>query len=1142
MMACGLLMLSIAPRAAFAQPTAQEWNRDVIGWNLGNQLECPAPGLDNESMDIGMAPNSLNAETAWGNPVVTRKTIEAVREAGFNAIRIPVQWSCHITNPRTMTIDPAWMSRVREIIGWCLDAGLKVIVNTHHDKWLEGRPTNQYKAENNRRLAQLWTNIARALSQYDYRVAFAGTNEVHIRDNWGKPAAENLAVQNSYNQTFVNAVRATGGKNAKRHLIVQTYVCNPDFGLDGGGFIIPTDARANGNRYMSVEFHYYTPWDYAGLGKYYFWGEPYKQYGQTAPSDEQEMTRFFDRVAATWSAKGLGIVIGEWGVSDHYNAPQAAVIHENMAYYCRFLVSEACKRGFSTFVWDNNAFGNGQEKFGIFDRSKGMTVRAPWILQGLFGSSAAARQSAPRPYAVDEALERRVEATLAKMTLDEKIGQMTELSLDALGKGAGDAFQFDEKKLHEAIAVYKVGSVLNAPGPVAVSPQRWRQIIGRIQELSMKEIGIPCIYGLDQNHGVTYTMGGILFPQNINLGASFNPQLAEEAGRITAYETRAANCPWTYSPTVDLSRDPRWPRVWENYGEDPLVNALMGSAAVRGFQGTDPNRVDRYHIAACMKHYLGYGSPRTGKDRTPAYIPESELREKCFAPFKAMVEAGALSVMVNSGSVNGLPVHASYKLITEWLKDGLNWDGMVVTDWSDINNLYQREHVAANKKEAIRMAINAGIDMSMDPYDLNFCTLLKELVQEGQVSQSRIDDAVRRVLRLKYRLGLFDSPNTGSDADYPDFASGKFAAVALQAAEESQVLLKNTDGLLPLAKGKRILVTGPNANQMRCLNGGWSYTWQGHQADRYAQNYNTIYEALCNRFGKEQVILEQGVTYVAEGAYAEENEPQIERAVRAAKRADVIIACIGENSYTETPGNLSDLVLSANQRALVKALAKTGKPLVLVLNEGRPRLISDIEPLAQAVVNMLLPGNYGGDALARLLAGDANFSARLPYTYPRHQAELTTYDYRVSEETDRMEGAYDYDAVVSVQWPFGYGLSYTTFEYSNFKVDKTQFKAGDTLTFTVDVKNTGSCDGRESVLLFSRDMVASLVPENRRLRAFQKTALLKPGQSETVTLTIPASALAFVDTDGRWLLEAGLFRMQTGKQTLEINCQETAKW
>ena len=736
-----------------------------------------------------------------------------------------------------------------------------------------------------------------------------------------------------------------------------------------------------------------------------------------------------------------------------------------------------------------------------------------------------------------------MERLLQRMTLEEKIGQMLQLNIDGLGTGKGDDFKLDEEKLHEAIGVYKVGSILNTPGPVAMSTKRWQEVISRIQEVSMKEIGIPCLYGLDMNHGASYTLGATFFPQNINMGATFNPALTEEAGRITAYETRASDCPWTFCPTVDLSRDPRWPRVWENYGEDALVNAVMGSAAVRGFQGSDRNHIDAFHIAACGKHYLGYGSPRTGKDRTPAYIPENELREKCFAPYKAMVEAGMLSIMVNSGSVNGQPVHASHKWLTEWLKEGLDWDGMIVTDWSDINNLYKREHVARDKKDAIRIAINAGIDMSMDPYDLKFCTLLKELVQEGKVSQSRIDDAVRRILLMKYRLGLFDKPNTGKGKAYADFGSVQFAKVALQAAEESIILLKNESNLLPLAplslgegSGVRLLVTGPNANQMRCLNGGWSYTWQGNLTDRYAQQYNTIYEALCNRFGSGNVVIEQGVTYIPEGGYQEEETSHIDDAVRAAQNVDVIIACVGENSYTETVGNLSDLALSDNQRRLVKALAQTGKPIVLVLNEGRPRLINDLEPLCQAVIDILLPGNYGADALARLLAGDTNFSGRLPYTYPRNSADLTTYDYRVSEHCDRMAGAYDYDATVNVQWPFGYGLSYTTFAYSNMRVDKPRFSKDDILTVSIDVTNTGNREGKESVLLYSSDLVASLTPENRRLRAFEKVTL-QPQETRTVTFSLPAKDLAFVGTDGQWVLEEGDFRLTIGSEQLTVTCE-----
>ena len=734
----------------------------------------------------------------------------------------------------------------------------------------------------------------------------------------------------------------------------------------------------------------------------------------------------------------------------------------------------------------------------------------------------------------DPQVEEAVEKTLAKMTLEEKVGQMTEIGIDILGHYEGDEWVMDMDKVENVIGKYKVGSILNTP-VVGQTPEKWQEIIGIIQEVSMREIGIPCIYGLDMNHGASYVMGATYFPQNINIGASFNPQLAYDAGVVTAYESRAANCPWTYCPTVDLSRDPRWPRVWENYGEDPLVNAVIGAAAVRGLQGEDPNHVGPENIAVSVKHYMGYGNPRTGKDRTPAYIPESELREKCFAPFKACVEAGALTIMVNSSSVNGVPVHANKELITDWLKEGLNWDGMVVTDWSDIINLYTREGVAADKKEAIEIAINAGIDMTMEPYDLNFCTLLLELVDEGRVSMDRIDDAVRRVLRLKYRLGLFETPNTLLENN-PKIGSEEFDQVATRAAEESEVLLKNAGNILPLKKGQKILVTGPNANSMRCLNGGWSYSWQGHLADRYTKQYNTIYEAVCNKFGKNNVILEQGVTYVAEGGYEEENAPQISKAVKAAAKADVILVCIGENSYCETPGNLSDLAISENQRNLVKALAKTGKPIVMILNEGRPRIINDIEPLADAIIDILLPSNYGADALANILAGDVNPSAKLPYTYPRHQAALTTYDYRISEETDTMEGAYDYNAVVSVQWPFGFGLSYTTFEYSNFQCSVEEFDAETELVFTVDVTNTGKVAGKEVVMLYSRDMVASMVPENRRLRAFDKVEI-QPGETVTVTLKIKGSDLAFVNPKGEWTLEPGDFRMQAGNQTLMIKCK-----
>ncbi|HMM03940.1 MULTISPECIES: glycoside hydrolase family 3 N-terminal domain-containing protein [unclassified Dysgonomonas] len=769
-----------------------------------------------------------------------------------------------------------------------------------------------------------------------------------------------------------------------------------------------------------------------------------------------------------------------------------------------------------------------------------MILKKILLISTIMAMAACSTQVAPPAIPKDSQIEQQVDEVLSNMTLDEKIGQMTELAIDVLGDFEDGEFKLDDSKLNKAIAEFKVGSFLNAPGPVAQNREKWQEIIGKIQAISMKEIGIPCIYGLDQTHGTTYTLDGTLFPQNINIAASFNPELAYEAARVTAYETRAANCPWTYSPTVDMARDPRWSRVWENFGEDCLVNSIMGSSAVRGYQGDDPNHIPADRVATSVKHYMGYSMSRTGKDRTPAYISVSDLREKCFAPFKECVEAGALTIMVNSGSINGVPVHADYELLTKWLKEDLNWDGMLITDWADINNLYTREHIAADKKEAIQIAINAGIDMAMEPYDLSFCTLLKELVQEDKVQMSRIDDAVRRILRLKFRLNLFECPNTLSE-DYPLFGSSEHAELALRSAEESQILLKNKDNILPLVKGKKFLVTGPNANSMRCLNGGWSYSWQGHLADRFAGKYNTIYEALSNKFGVDNVRLEQGVTYKPEGGYTEENEPEIEKAVAAARNVDIIIACIGENSYCETPGNLSDLVISANQSNLVKALATTRKPIILILNEGRPRIINDLEPLASGIINILLPGNYGGDALANILAGDVNPSAKMPYTYPRNQAELTTYDYRVSEEMDKMEGAYDYDAVISVQWPFGYGLSYTTFEYSNFQTNVTSFTAENELHFSIDVTNSGARAGKEVVMLFSRDLVASLTPESRRLRAFKKVEL-QPGETKTVTMLIKGSDLAFVGADGKWILEQGDFRMQIGNQTVNITCNKTYKW
>ena len=745
----------------------------------------------------------------------------------------------------------------------------------------------------------------------------------------------------------------------------------------------------------------------------------------------------------------------------------------------------------------------------------------------------------------DPVIEAHIQEWLKKMTLEEKIGQMCEITIDVVSDfeaSKKNGFTLNPAMLDTVIGKYKVGSLLNVPLSVAQKKEKWAEAIKQIQDLSMKEIGIPCIYGVDQIHGTTYTLDGTMFPQGINMGAAFNRELTEKAAAISAYETKAGCIPWTYAPVVDLGRDPRWSRMWENYGEDCYVNAEMGKASVRGFQGSDPNHIGEYNVAACMKHYMGYGVPVSGKDRTPSSISRSDMREKHFAPFLAAIRQGALSVMVNSGVDNGIPFHANRELLTEWLKEDLNWDGMIVTDWADINNLCTRDHIAATKKEAVKIAINAGIDMSMVPYEVSFCDYLKELVQEGEVPMSRIDDAVARVLRLKYRLGLFENPYWDIKK-YNKFGSEEFARVALQAAEESEVLLKNEGNILPLAKGTKILLAGPNANSMRCLNGGWSYSWQGHLADQCAGAYNTIYESLCNKYGKENIIYEPGVTYAPykNDNWWEENQPEIEKSVAAASRADVIIACIGENSYCETPGNLTNLTMSENQRNLVKALAATGKPVILILNQGRPRIINDIVPLAKAVVNVMLPSNYGGDALANLLAGDANFSAKMPFTYPKYINALANYDYKPCENMGQMGGNYNYDSVMDVQWEFGFGLSYTTYSYSNLKVDKTSFTADDVLTVSVDVTNTGKVAGKESVLLYSKDLVASSTPDNIRLRNFEKIEL-NPGETKTVTMQLKGSNLAFVGYDGKWRLEKGDFKLKCGNQWTDIQCSETKVW
>ena len=737
----------------------------------------------------------------------------------------------------------------------------------------------------------------------------------------------------------------------------------------------------------------------------------------------------------------------------------------------------------------------------------------------------------------DKAIENKVESVLKTLTLEEKAGQMVQLTSETF---CTDGL-VDTAKVRHLVREYKIGSFLNMIGvssrPRAITAEQ----IKKIQDITMDELGIPMIYGLDMIHGATYLDDATFYPQEVNLAATFDRSYANMMGKVIAYESRAAMTPWVFSPVMDLSRNPCWPRVWESWGEDPYLQSEMSVAETVGAQGHDPNHIGLENVAVSIKHYLGYGATSSGKDRTPAYVAPDDLREKYFRPFKDCMQAGALTLMVNSASINGVPVHASHEYLTEWAKEQLGWDGLAVTDWADINNLYTREHIAANRVEAVAAGINAGIDMIMDPYDPEVCKDIITAVNEKMIPMSRIDDAVRRVLRLKARLGLFENPVWNVD-HYDKFACKGFQANAYEAAVESMVLLKNEDNVLPIQAGKKILVTGPNANSMRTLNGGWSYTWQG-DADNFASHHNTILEALKNVYGEKNVSYVAGVNYdMAPMMWDKEINIDIDAVVRAARNADIIVACIGENSYCETPGNINDLNLSSNQKELVKRLAKTGKPIVMVLNEGRPRIINDIEPLAKAVVDIMLPGNYGGDALASLIAGKENFSGRLPFTYSKYVNSLHTYDYKVSENVQTMGGLYNYDATMDVQWPFGAGLSYTSFEYSDLKsVSPVQFNAGDLLSFEVTVKNTGNVKGKESVLLFSSDIVASKVPDVKRLRQFTKVEL-NPGESKTVRLEFPAHELAFVGHDGKWRLEKGEFRIACGTESMMIVCTATKVW
>lgn len=733
-----------------------------------------------------------------------------------------------------------------------------------------------------------------------------------------------------------------------------------------------------------------------------------------------------------------------------------------------------------------------------------------------------------------DSIEEKVESLLEEMTLEEKVGQMAQITLDVIGKGDSrynsyEPFSIDTAMLRKAILEYHVGSVLNTTNNYALTPAKWNEIISFIQQIAMEEsrMKIPVVYGIDAIHGVTYTDGATIFPQQITLAATFNPLHAYNMARVTAYETRASGIPWNFSPVLDLGADPRFSRQFEGFGEDPYLVGVMGEQMILGYEGMTDSVNSPYKIATCVKHFLGYSVPASGKDRTPAYIPENMLREYHLEPFKKVIDAGAESVMINSGIINGISVHASNKLITGLLKEELGFEGVVVTDWMDIINLHTRDKIAIDNKEAIKLAVNAGVDMSMVPYEFEqFCQDLIALVQEGEVKESRIDDAVRRILSMKMKLGLWENPVTKID-DYPEFASEKSSKEAYEAAAEAITLLKNEGRILPLSKSVKVLVTGPNANSMRALNGGWTYSWQGEKTDRYAQQYNTILEAIQHKIGGINVQYIPGVSYVETGNYYEDKDDRFNEVVQQAKKADVVILCLGENSYTEKPGDLNDLTLSHNQLNLAKEVAKSGKPVILVLNEGRPRCIREIEPSMAAVVQTYLPGNYGGDALADILFGDVNPSGKLPYTYPSYPNSLVTYYHKPAEEQKRAEGAYVYESDYNPQYEFGYGLSYTDFEYSNLRVSSKTISGNKPVEIFVDIANTGSRRGKEVVMLYTSDLYASITPDVKRLRRFTKIEL-EPGEKKTVRFELNARDLAFVTPDGKWVAEPGDFEIKTG--------------
>lgn len=721
------------------------------------------------------------------------------------------------------------------------------------------------------------------------------------------------------------------------------------------------------------------------------------------------------------------------------------------------------------------------------------------------------QQLAPRatPRPVDA---RRARELLARMTLKEKIGQMTQLEIGMVTDGQDADLRINAEKLRKAVVEYGVGSILNVKDE-ALPVERWREIIGQIQAAAAEtRLKIPVLYGIDSIHGANYVRGATLFPQPLGMAATWNPQLLLEGSRITAAETRAAGIPWNFSPVLDIGRQPLWPRLYETFGEDVHLATVMGVATVRGYQGQDPASATQ--VAACLKHYVGYSFPTTGHDRTPALIPEVTLREYFLPTFAAAVKAGGLSVMVNSGEVNGMPGHLNRFLLQDVLRGELGFDGVVVSDWEDIKKLVNIHHVAPNEKEATRMAVLAGIDMSMVPSDYSFSDLLVELVEQGAVPMSRIDEAVSRILTMKARVGLFDDPLRGVDAK-TTVGSTESRRVALQAARESIVLLKNTDSLLPLPSTARLLVTGPTADSLASLNNGWTLTWQGDRKEIYPKDRPTVRGAIESRLGAGQVAYVPGVEY--------EKEIDIAAAVAAAEKADAAIVCLGEMSYAETPGNIDDLTLPEAQLRLAQAVAATGKPVVLVLVEGRPRIIRPIADAMKAIVLALNPGMEGGQAVSDVLFGDMNPSGRLPITYPRHPHALRTYDHKAYEEQDTDFGLKAFQP----QFEFGFGLSYTTFEYSGLTVEPKLAGAGDPVTVSVTVRNSGPRAGAEVVQLFLSDHVASLTPPLKRLKRFVKVTL-EPGESQEIRFLLTRDDFSFIGPEQKSVVEPGSFSVLAG--------------